>query len=88
MLHGGDDQLFVLVNAGSTVARALTRDEWLQCIIRAGAMRYVQGGGCLTVAEGVRKLISEHMTPQKLDPSVFQDSNQVERDMSLLSWFL
>jgi hypothetical protein len=81
------DQLFISVdssNAGGKTdekfnrKKALNRQEFLQCLVKAACMKYVQPGILLDVSEAVHRLFIADIEP-KLDTRVFAESNDFRR---------
>uniref|UniRef100_A0A7S3BD38 Uncharacterized protein n=1 Tax=Haptolina ericina TaxID=156174 RepID=A0A7S3BD38_9EUKA len=77
------DQLFIMVNTGSEVARALLRQEWIQCLIRITAMRHDHFASSRherpvgfveysSIADDLDKLIVEQIMP-RLDKRALPD---------------
>lgn len=67
------DQLFALLNSDSDYPNALTRQEWLQMLMRVAARRYLFNNELNSLAEALTKLIKVDLRP-KVDRRCLQDS--------------
>ena len=68
------DQLFVALTAKSEVARALSRPEWLICLIQFALMRRVHNEETDSVEHALRQLIDVDMKPA-VDRRALHDAN-------------
>ena len=77
------DQLFVAADSSGANGKtkeaynrkkALNRQEFVQCLVKIGCMRYVQEGTIADVSTAVEQLLSADVEP-RLDPKVFAPSN-------------
>ena len=79
------DRLFIAVDAssagsgGESKDKALSRTEFLICLVRMAVFKYVLPGATSDVSEAVEKLFVLHRTPV-LDPAVFADPNAFRRE--------
>ena len=77
------DQLFIAADASSAGGKtkevhnrkkALNRQEFMQCLVKIGCMRYVQDGTIAVVSTALERLFLADIEP-RLDPKVFAPSN-------------
>ena len=81
------DQLFIAADASSAGGKTderynkkkmLNRQEFLQCIVKAACMKYVESGDIVDVSEALHRLLSADIEG-RLDPKVFVEPNDFRK---------